>query len=125
MGKGPPFTLLFPVRKAKHISHAHQLKPRVRRKNRLEGFNDKSAVGEIESRVLVTVSYSPKLLIDRQTGETWSITFDGWLTHVFDHSVPEGDGEAWYWHIDRDWWDENGADSIRFMTRAFEVMESV
>lgn len=48
------------------------------------------------------------------------LTFEGWLTHVFDHPVPLENRQAWYWDTDRDWWDENAADSIRFMTRAFE-----
>jgi hypothetical protein len=49
------------------------------------------------------------------------LTFEGWLVYVFDHPVSAGGlNEAWYWDIDRDWWDENANDSLRFMTQAFE-----
>ena len=48
-----------------------------------------------------------------------NFTFEEWLTYVFDH--PASDlNQAWYWDLDRDWWDENPADCLRFMTRAFE-----
>lgn len=51
-----------------------------------------------------------------------NFTFEEWLTYVFDH--PAADlNQAWYWDIDRDWWDENPADCIRFMTQAFEEAE--
>ena len=49
-----------------------------------------------------------------------NFTFENWMTYVFDHPVPVQNEDAWYWDIDRDWWDENAADSIQFMTRAFE-----
>ena len=48
------------------------------------------------------------------------LSFEGWLTYVFDHPVPVKNEQAWYWGIDREWWDENAADSIQFMTQAFE-----
>lgn len=48
------------------------------------------------------------------------LTFEGWLTYVFDHPIPVGQEEAWYWDIDRDWWPEDPAQAIQFMTRAFE-----
>ena len=47
------------------------------------------------------------------------LTFEQWLAYVFDH--PVGDAkQAWYWDIDRDWWHEDPADTIQFLTRAFE-----
>ena len=49
-----------------------------------------------------------------------NLSFEGWLTYVFDHPVPEGDAKAWYWDFDRDEWHEDPADAIRFMTQAFE-----
>jgi hypothetical protein len=48
-----------------------------------------------------------------------NLTFEQWLEHVFDHPVSDVDN-AWYWDIDRDWWDEDSADALAFMTRAFE-----
>ena len=48
-----------------------------------------------------------------------SLTFEVWLNHVFDHPVNDINN-AWYWDIDRDWWDEDSADTLAFMTRAFE-----
>jgi len=49
-----------------------------------------------------------------------NLSFEGWLTYVFDHPVPEGDAKAWYWDFDRDEWHEDPADAIRFVTQAFE-----
>ena len=48
-----------------------------------------------------------------------NLTFDEWLTHVFDHPVSDLNN-AWYWDIDRDWWEEDSAETLEFMTRAFE-----
>ena len=48
------------------------------------------------------------------------LTFEDWLTHVFDHPVPEGQENAWHWDLDRDWWEEDSPASVDFMTRAFE-----
>lgn len=48
-----------------------------------------------------------------------NLSFEQWLTFVFDHPVTDLNN-AWYWDIHRDWWDENAADSIRFLTQAFE-----
>lgn len=48
-----------------------------------------------------------------------NLTFEGWLAYVFDHPVEEGKKE-WYWDIDADEWDEPAADTIQFLTRAFE-----
>lgn len=48
-----------------------------------------------------------------------NLTFEEWLTYVFDHPVEESK-EAWYWDIDRDWWNEDPADVIQFLTQAFE-----
>ncbi len=47
------------------------------------------------------------------------LTFAQWLAYVFDHPVEDGK-QAWYWDVDRDWWEEDAADTIRFLTRAFE-----
>ena len=53
-----------------------------------------------------------------------NLTFEQWLRFTFDHTA--GDlNQAWYWDIDRDWWDENAADSVRFMTEAFEKSSEV
>ena len=52
------------------------------------------------------------------------LTFEQWLKFVFDHPVDETK-KAWYWDIDRDWWDEVPADVIRFLTQAFENAEEV
>lgn len=49
-----------------------------------------------------------------------NLSFEGWLTYVFDHPVPVDDAKAWYWDFDRDEWHEDPADAIRFMTQAFE-----
>jgi hypothetical protein len=47
------------------------------------------------------------------------LTFEQWLTYVFDHPAEDGK-QAWYWDTDRDWWDEDTADTIQFLTQAFE-----
>ena len=49
-----------------------------------------------------------------------NLSFEGWLTYVFDHPVPVDDAKAWYWEFDREEWHEDPADAIRFMTQAFE-----
>jgi hypothetical protein len=49
-----------------------------------------------------------------------NLSFEGWLTYVFDHPVRVDNAKAWYWDIDRDEWHEDPADAIRFMTQAFE-----
>ena len=54
--------------------------------------------------------------MDRQLKD---LTFEGWLTHVFDHPV-ETHKQEWYWDLDRDWWEEDTADTVQFMTQAFE-----
>ena len=54
-----------------------------------------------------------------------NLTFEHWLAHVFDHPVPEGNENAWYWETDRDWWEEDSAESVDFMTQAFEQAGSV
>ena len=48
------------------------------------------------------------------------LNFDQWLTLVFDHPVPVDQAKAWYWEFDRDEWEEDSADTVHFMTRAFE-----
>lgn len=48
-----------------------------------------------------------------------NLTFEDWLKHVFDHPVSDLNN-AWYWDIKRDWWEEDSADTLEFMTRAFE-----
>ncbi|HKY55358.1 MAG TPA: hypothetical protein VJM08_13665, partial [Anaerolineales bacterium] len=52
------------------------------------------------------------------------LTFEEWLMYVFDHPV-EDHKEAWYWNIDRDWWEEEPADVIEFLTQAFENAETI
>ena len=54
-----------------------------------------------------------------------NLTFEEWLAYVFDHPVPVGQDKAWYWDFDADEWDENPADVIRFLTQAFENVETV
>jgi hypothetical protein len=50
-----------------------------------------------------------------------NLTFEGWLSYLFDHPV-EDQKQEWYWDIDRDWWDEaaDPAQTIHFLTQAFE-----
>ena len=48
-----------------------------------------------------------------------NLTFEQWVEHVFDHPVSELTN-AWYWDTDRDWWEEDNADTVQFLTRAFE-----
>jgi len=48
-----------------------------------------------------------------------NLTFEEWLTFVFDHPV-EAQKLEWYWDLDSDEWDENSADVIQFLTQAFE-----
>jgi hypothetical protein len=47
------------------------------------------------------------------------LAFEQWLAYVFDHPVGES-GQEWYWDLDVDWWNGPAADSIQFLTRAFE-----
>ncbi|HET9908843.1 MAG TPA: hypothetical protein VFQ23_19490 [Anaerolineales bacterium] len=54
-----------------------------------------------------------------------NLTFEEWLTFVFDHPVPTGQEKAWYWEFDADEWDETHADVIQFLTQAFENAEVV
>jgi hypothetical protein len=55
-----------------------------------------------------------------------NFTFEGWLTYVFDHPVDDSK-EAWYWDMDRDWWDADAepADTLQFLTQAFENVAAV
>jgi hypothetical protein len=48
-----------------------------------------------------------------------NLTFEAWVQHVFDHPV-EVLKNAWYWDMDRDWWEENTAGMVDYLTRAFE-----
>ena len=50
-----------------------------------------------------------------------NLTFEGWLSYVFEHPVEEQKLE-WYWDTDRDWWNENAdpAQTVQFLTQAFE-----
>ena len=48
-----------------------------------------------------------------------NLTFEQWLTHVFDHTVSDSRQE-WYRDPEADWWDGPAADTIQFLTRAFE-----
>ena len=54
------------------------------------------------------------------------LTFEGWVSYVFDHPV-EAQKREWYWDLDRDWWDEDAdpAQTIEFLTRAFEGAATV
>jgi hypothetical protein len=47
------------------------------------------------------------------------LTFDQWLIHVFDHPVDSTKLE-WYWDPDADRWDGSAANTIQFLTQAFE-----
>jgi len=51
--------------------------------------------------------------------ELENLTFEEWLRHVFDHPVSDLNS-AWYWNIDRDWWEEDSAATLEFMTRLFQ-----
>ena len=50
-----------------------------------------------------------------------NLTFEGWLSYVFDHPV-EAQKREWYWDLDRDEWDEEAdpAQTVQFLTQAFE-----
>jgi hypothetical protein len=48
-----------------------------------------------------------------------NLTFEQWVTYVFDHPVEDGK-QAWYWDIDADRWDGPAADTVQFLTQAFE-----
>ena len=37
-----------------------------------------------------------------------NLTFEEWLSDVFDHPVMIRNN-AWYWDSDRDWWEEDSA----------------
>ena len=47
------------------------------------------------------------------------LTFEQWLIFAFDHPVDKTKQE-WYWDPDSDWWDGSSADTLQFLTRAFE-----
>jgi hypothetical protein len=51
-------------------------------------------------------------------------SFEQWLAYAFDHPVDEIKN-AWYWDLDRDWWEETLQETIRFLTQAFENAEEV
>src|SRR6266498_94250 len=53
-----------------------------------------------------------------------NLTFEEWLIFTFDHPVEEQKRE-WYWDFDREEWDENSPDVIRFLTQAFEQAREV
>ena len=50
-----------------------------------------------------------------------NLSFEEWLLYVFDHPVEEMKN-AWYWDMDREWWDEaeNPAETVQFLTQTFE-----
>lgn len=52
------------------------------------------------------------------------LTFEQWLAYAFDHQADET-RNAWYWDRDADKWDENAADTIQFLTQAFENAAAV
>jgi hypothetical protein len=47
------------------------------------------------------------------------LTFEQWLAYAFDHPVSDS-GQAWYWDDAADWWNGPAADTIQFLTQAFE-----
>ena len=47
------------------------------------------------------------------------LTFEQWLAYVFDHPVDDSKLE-WYWDPGADRWDGPAADTIQFLTQAFE-----
>lgn len=47
------------------------------------------------------------------------LTFEHWLSYVFDRPVAEP-GQEWYWDAAANGWDEPAAEALQFMTRAFE-----
>ena len=47
------------------------------------------------------------------------LTFEQWLEYVFDHPVDDSKLE-WYWDPEADRWDGPAADTIQFLTQAFE-----
>lgn len=47
------------------------------------------------------------------------IRFEEWLSYVFDHPADDH-GQEWYWDPDADWWGGSAADTIQYLTRAFE-----
>jgi hypothetical protein len=53
-----------------------------------------------------------------------NLTFEGWLSYVFDHPVDQHKLE-WYWDVDRDWWSahDHPAQTLEFLTQAFENAE--
>ena len=51
--------------------------------------------------------------------ELEDLSFEEWLTCVFDHPVEEIKN-AWYWDLDRDWWEEDTAATVQYLTQAFE-----
>lgn len=53
-----------------------------------------------------------------------NLTFEQWLRCVFDHPVNELTN-AWYWDVDRDWWEEDTPDTVTFLTRTFEEAAEV
>ena len=48
-----------------------------------------------------------------------NLSFEQWVEQVFDHPVSELNN-AWYWDTRRDWWEEDSADTVQFLRRAFE-----
>ena len=48
-----------------------------------------------------------------------NLTFEAWLGYVFEHPVDQMTN-AWYWDMDRDWWEEDTPEAVQFMTQAFE-----
>jgi hypothetical protein len=48
-----------------------------------------------------------------------NLTFEQWITHVFEHPVDATKPE-WYWDSGADWWDGPAVDTIQFLTQAFE-----
>ena len=52
-------------------------------------------------------------------GRLTDLTFDQWLSHVFDHPV-DSSRQEWYWQPDTDWWEGAPAVTVQFLTRLFE-----
>jgi hypothetical protein len=53
-----------------------------------------------------------------------NLSFEQWLAYIFDHPIEENKN-AWYWDIERDWWNETSTEAIQFLTQAFESAAQV
>ena len=53
-----------------------------------------------------------------------NLTFDEWVLYAFDHPVDDH-RNAWYWNDDAEWWDCPSAQTVQFLTQAFENAATV